>query len=91
MLRRRGSRSGQWMVGHEAAARLLSEGNYKQVNVMTSILVVDDSATDRRMVGGLLERHPDFLVEYAEDGMERACAKWSVLDRISWSPILTCR
>jgi len=42
----------------------------QQVNGMTSILVVDDSATDRRMVGGLLERHPEFEVEYAEDGMD---------------------
>lgn len=35
---------------------------------MTTILVVDDSAMDRRMAGGLLEREPDCVVLYAEDG-----------------------
>lgn len=37
---------------------------------MTKILVVDDSAVDRRIVGGLLEQHPDFQVAYAEDGTD---------------------
>jgi CheY-like chemotaxis protein len=40
------------------------------VNGMTNILVVDDSAVDRRIVGGLLERHPGFRVGYAEDGTD---------------------
>lgn len=35
---------------------------------MTTILVVDDSATDRRIAGGLLEKEPDCQVFYAEDG-----------------------
>lgn len=35
---------------------------------MTTILVVDDSATDRRVAGGLLEKEPDCQVFYAEDG-----------------------
>ena len=35
---------------------------------MTTILVVDDSAMDRRIAGGLLESEPDCQVLYAEDG-----------------------
>lgn len=35
---------------------------------MTTILVVDDSAVDRRIAGGLLEKEPDCQVFYAEDG-----------------------
>lgn len=35
---------------------------------MTTILVVDDSAMDRRVAGGLLEKEADCLVLYAEDG-----------------------
>lgn len=35
---------------------------------MTTILVVDDSAMDRRVAGGLLEKEPDCQVLYAEDG-----------------------
>lgn len=35
---------------------------------MTTILVVDDSAMDRRTAGGLLEKEPGCEVIYAEDG-----------------------
>lgn len=37
---------------------------------MPSILVVDDSAVDRRLVGGLLEEDPDLEIEYAAHGGE---------------------
>jgi CheY-like chemotaxis protein len=37
---------------------------------MATLLVVDDSATDRRIAGGLLEKEPDFEVVYAEDGSD---------------------
>ncbi len=37
---------------------------------MTSILVVDDSAVDRKLVGGLLEQQPGYQVLYAEDGTD---------------------
>lgn len=37
---------------------------------MTKILVVDDSAVDRKIVGGLLEQRPDYHVFYAEDGTD---------------------
>ncbi len=37
---------------------------------MTTILVVDDSAVDRRIAGGLLEKEPDCQVFYAEDGYQ---------------------
>jgi CheY-like chemotaxis protein/anti-sigma regulatory factor (Ser/Thr protein kinase) len=37
---------------------------------MSTVLVVDDSATDRRLAGGLLERESDFQVCYAVDGRD---------------------
>ncbi|QDU43514.1 Chemotaxis protein CheY [Symmachiella dynata] len=37
---------------------------------MTSILVVDDSAVDRRLAGGLLEKTLDATIYYAEDGVD---------------------
>jgi CheY-like chemotaxis protein len=37
---------------------------------MTTVLVVDDSAVDRRLVGGLLEQRPECRIEYAADGVE---------------------
>jgi len=36
----------------------------------SSVLVVDDSATDRRLVGGLLERAGGLAVKYAVDGKD---------------------
>lgn len=37
---------------------------------MTTVLVVDDSAVDRRLAGGLLEKNADWTVAYAADGQE---------------------
>ena len=37
---------------------------------MATVLVVDDSAVDRRFVGGLLSRDGRFQVEFAEDGSQ---------------------
>ncbi|MBX7165354.1 MAG: response regulator [Pirellulales bacterium] len=37
---------------------------------MPKILIVDDSAIDRRLAGGILEKHPQFSVDYAADGSE---------------------
>jgi len=37
---------------------------------MTSVLVVDDSAVDRSLVGGLLRKNPDLAVDYAVNGAE---------------------
>ena len=37
---------------------------------MTSVLVVDDSAVDRSLVGGLLRKNPDLTVDYAVNGAE---------------------
>lgn len=37
---------------------------------MPSVLVVDDSAVDRRFVGGLLQRDGRYQVEFAEDGSQ---------------------
>ena len=46
---------------------------------MPTVLVVDDSAVDRRLVGGLLSRSPDLLVEFAANGDE-------ALEKIAASP-----
>ena len=35
---------------------------------MTTVLVVDDSAMDRRLAGGLVQKNTDFSVLYAIDG-----------------------
>jgi CheY-like chemotaxis protein len=43
---------------------------------MTTVLVVDDSMVDRRLVGGLLERDSGWAVKYAENGRD-ALAKLS--------------
>jgi CheY-like chemotaxis protein len=37
---------------------------------MARILVVDDSAVDRKLAGGLLQKNPDWQVYYANDGAE---------------------
>jgi len=37
---------------------------------MATVLVVDDSAVDRRLVGGLLEKDPDLELGYAVDGVD---------------------
>ena len=37
---------------------------------MPTILVVDDVAMDRRLAGGLLEKDPELIVCYAENGMD---------------------
>ena len=37
---------------------------------MTTVLVVDDSAVDRCLVGGLLEKDPDLNLRYAVDGAD---------------------
>ena len=36
----------------------------------TKVLVVDDSATDRRLAGGLLEKSGEWDILYAQDGSE---------------------
>jgi len=37
---------------------------------MSTLLVVDDSAMDRRLVGGILEKNPEWNVIYASNGKE---------------------
>ena len=38
------------------------------MGAMPNILVVDDSAVDRRLVGGLIEKDPDLSVTFAANG-----------------------
>ena len=42
---------------------------------MISILVVDDSPVDRRLVGELLSKNPGVQVQYAVDGAETVDSK----------------
>lgn len=37
---------------------------------MPTVLVVDDSEVDRRLVGGILEMRPEYRIVYADDGVE---------------------
>ena len=37
---------------------------------MPCILLVDDSSVDRRLIGGLMSKELDWLVEYATSGTE---------------------
>ena len=37
---------------------------------MTRILVVDDSAVDRRLVGAVLEQNDEWTIDFAETGRE---------------------
>jgi CheY-like chemotaxis protein/anti-sigma regulatory factor (Ser/Thr protein kinase) len=46
---------------------------------MPAVLVVDDSAVDRRLVGGLLKQSPGLAVEYAGNGAE-------AMEVIRWAP-----
>ena len=45
--------------------RRITQGTF-----MSQILVVDDSAVERRVLGGLLGMNPDWTVEFAGDGAE---------------------
>ena len=47
-----------------------SELNVSEENIMASVLVVDDTAVDRRLAGGLLERNSALEVRYAENGRQ---------------------
>jgi len=56
--------------------------------MMATVLVVDDSPVDRRLVGGLLKKMPKIEIEYASDGdealevMERQCPMIVLTDMI---------
>jgi CheY-like chemotaxis protein len=50
---------------------------------MPTVLVVDDSEVDRRLVGGILEMRPKYCIAYAADGVEAlARARQSLPDLI---------
>jgi CheY-like chemotaxis protein/anti-sigma regulatory factor (Ser/Thr protein kinase) len=50
---------------------------------MPAVLVVDDSAVDRRLVGGLLKQSPGLAVEYAGNGAEAwEVLRWAVPDLV---------
>ena len=48
---------------------------------MSTILVVDDSAVDRCLAGGLLEKSGGWEVQYAVQGAEALFVRYNVLDR----------
>jgi len=58
---------------------LAHAGSSREILFMSIVLVVDDSAVDRRMVEGLLSKTPHIEVEFAEDGLK-------ALARIQASP-----
>jgi CheY-like chemotaxis protein len=46
------------------------DGDFSGASPMATVLVVDDSAVDRRFVGGLLARDGQYTVEFADDGSQ---------------------
>lgn len=52
---------------------------------MTTVLVVDDSAVDRSLVGGLLEKAGNLKVEYAGNGLEAL----AVIERLPPDVVIT--
>lgn len=42
----------------------------QRIRFMQTVLVVDDSQVDRRLVGGLLQRSGEFQIVYAENGID---------------------
>ena len=48
---------------------------------MVTVLIVDDSAFDRKLAGGLLTKNSEWQVKYAEDGAKALAMLDEVLDR----------
>ena len=48
---------------------------------MATLLVVDDSAMDRRLVGGILDKNPEWTVIYAVNGKEALAEIESLIKR----------
>jgi CheY-like chemotaxis protein len=46
---------------------------------MSTVLIVDDSPVDRKLIGGLLNRDSDWTIEYAENGA-KALARMTIVD-----------
>ena len=46
---------------------------------MATVLIVDDSPVDRKLIGGLLNRDSDWTIEYAENGA-RALQRMQIVD-----------
>jgi CheY-like chemotaxis protein len=55
---------------HSTLARDRRSPRITQDTTMTTILVVDDSKVDQRLVGGLLEKNERFTIAYADNGAE---------------------
>jgi CheY-like chemotaxis protein len=53
-----------------ASSLIPPSGRSVEENTVPTVLVVDDSAIDRRLAGGLLEKQSDCAVLYAGDGQE---------------------
>jgi CheY-like chemotaxis protein/anti-sigma regulatory factor (Ser/Thr protein kinase) len=67
-VRRRVDHDWGWSSGRRQRRRAMSRGAR-----LPKVLVVDDSAADRRLVGGLLERSGGLAIETAVDGEEALC------------------
>lgn len=62
--------SGDGRLSSESAVSSPAQSAAPSECRMHRILIVDDSAVDRRLAGRLLEKHPDFAISYAGDGAE---------------------
>jgi CheY-like chemotaxis protein len=72
-------RSGCPMV-HARAAFPVDPRLTKEILMVSTILVVDDSNVDRCLIGGLLRNNPGYRVELVEGGKE-------ALERVSMDPV----
>ena len=52
------------------AGALISESSQAEDRAMPVVLIVDDSEVDRRLVGGLLPKDLEWLIEFADNGVE---------------------
>src|SRR5262245_26280470 len=57
------------VIGHSTIGVRSRRARFRST-IMATILVVDDSAVDRRFVGGILSRDGKYHVEFAEDGSQ---------------------
>jgi len=51
---------------------------------MSTVLIVDDTAVDRRLAGGLLARNPNIEICYAENGKRSPTALRASSQKPNW-------
>ena len=68
-----------------------SEQTVREVIAMATVLVVDDAAVDRKLVGGLLDARPGPDAWNTRPTAPRPSRRSSPSGRRSWSPTWSCR